>query len=92
MTKAPSRESQAKNVGCERFDGASLVSVVPITNPLREAGAAAAQNFWRGSPSHRMGFNGGVAWTLAQIKHAHPECWDILEKAWQMRPSPKPPA
>ena len=32
----------------------------------RQNGVAAADDLFRGSPSHRAGFNAGVAWTLQQ--------------------------
>ncbi len=38
----------------------------PVMQETRVAGAEAAEEIFRGSPSHRAGFNAGVAWVLQQ--------------------------
>ncbi len=40
---------------------------VPLAHPLRESGAYAADLFFRGSPTHRGGFNAGVAWAISRM-------------------------
>ena len=40
---------------------------VSLADPLRTSGVAAADMMYRGSPTHRAGFNHGIAWAIYQL-------------------------
>lgn len=55
----------------------------PIMQETFVNGVEAAQGLFRGSPSHRAGFNAGVAWTLQQ--------WPNLPKLYSTAEFVAPP-
>lgn len=55
----------------------------PMLQETRQNGVAAADDIFRGSPSHRAGFNAGVAWVLQQ--------WPNLPKLYATAEFIEPP-
>lgn len=55
----------------------------PMLQETRQGGIAAADDIFKGSPSHRAGFNAGVAWVLQQ--------WPNLPKLYATAEFIEPP-
>jgi hypothetical protein len=54
---------------------------VPITDPIRDSGAQAAEMFYRNSPDSQAGFSHGISWTLGQLWCSRELTGDIIDRA-----------